>query len=60
MFEDDTAALLRIRIILIRIQDLKKFITDPDPGKKRFSTWKLKKIDLKNRSFTVHCVGLYY
>ena len=38
MFEDDTAAWLRIRIILIRIQDLKKFITDPDPGKKRFST----------------------
>ena len=33
-FKKTGSAVWRIRIIFIRIQDLKKFVTDPDPGSK--------------------------
>ena len=58
---------LRTRIIFIRIriQDLKKFVKDPDPGnnctnpdpyKKGFSTRKIFKILFKKRVFLTLCV----
>ena len=32
-------AVLKIRIILIQIQDVKKFVTDPDPGRTLIQIW---------------------
>ena len=45
------------RIILILFQDLKKLVTDPDPGKKRFSTYQenIKNL-IKSLIFHVLCV----